>query len=1158
MDNSLPLSPLAEDDDAASLASSSSRPTRSRPPSAASSLARTQLSASDALSSATTRASVQRHSSMFSRMSSSGVGGAGEPRGNGLRDTLFSKRPADPLDEAVHDEFSLTVIDESGDMPDPVAEILVPRTGCCARWSAADGYVLALGVVVVGATLGATLVTDQLDGYAIDPGLVFGSFQTLVLGTVVFVTYHGVQSFQMHPNPLILFKCVVDILLALRFLLDPFLLDARVYVAGDRLSCSWLSGLTQCLLFASDCWYFALIVDLYRSLTNPFTSVQANRRTFALAVSLSALTSGAVTVAVDAYHGFADGNYCWTHRGDAKERDFWKINVASWVLFYNWMIVFYLAGIAVLVLGVRRLRSGLRLTLETRREMLRNGAISIMSYTAYWTFAFFWYAVSFSARTNFDDDGHMRPSPVFRAYTYTLAGRGVVDFFVWFMINPPSRLRAEWLRFSGESVDTKFSAQLNTALQRELILYTIEGMTAAVQLADQEFAEQLVQQTRDEHQPHQTEQQQSPSGDDRRDSNDEKRKFSILTVPGDASQPQANGAAAAGTATTTMTASPVPVTTTVPEASARKKGRVSGQQSVRFTSYKAAVFAELRHACGVSTDAFLRSFASSTKPTISEGASGAFLFFSGDKRFIVKSMAEGECRFLSVLAESYVEYLIRHPNSLITKFYGCFKITLYGKRFYFVVMENLFDVMERGVPIHHRFDIKGSWVNRSYSRPRRGAKVKCRHCSMTFRYGARKSTIQCPNVVGPHEPNVVLKDNDLRTRMRIGGDAGRELYEQLRADSLFLRDHGIMDYSLLLGVTNLEFWVDPPGNDDADDGHAQHPRRNTATSAVTAMSRLRETTLSIEEPSDGGGGDDVGDLSMSMRRSDRSSQRTAYSQRSESSSTRHAVATPSVRSMAPSMLSLQSSDEHDSYDQTGVAADGGGHGVEKLVEPPPRRSIRKSERVLGPGYYYIGIIDILQQWTTQKKLERFWKVTVQRADPDGLSAIDPVAYQARFEDKLREIIAIPKEYERQLRKLRRTRMQQQQQQPQQRSDSNAPTAAAVAASSLAVGGAGAMTLAELEPAAVVVNVDGAIERSSVSLPTTDDDVDFDDALDIEQSTLNPEPILMTTASATSAATIRDSVRRVSSFGGRASSLSGPVMLASTSSTAHLSQRSNIV
>ncbi|KAG2502972.1 hypothetical protein JM16_009507 [Phytophthora kernoviae] len=77
--------------------------------------------------------------------------------------------------------------------------------------------------------------------------------------------------------------------------------------------------------------------------------------------------------------------------------------------------------------------------------------------------------------------------------------------------------------------------------------------------------------------------------------------------------------------------------------------------------------------------------------------------------------------------------------------------------------------------------------------------------------------------------------------------------------------------------------------------------------------------------------------------------------------------------------------------------------------------MRKSKRVFGPGYYYVGIIDILQTWTLQKKLERFWKVDIQQKDGESLSAIDPVRYQRRFESKLCEIIAIPKEYYRQHR-----------------------------------------------------------------------------------------------------------------------------------------------
>ena len=51
--------------------------------------------------------------------------------------------------------------------------------------------------------------------------------------------------------------------------------------------------------------------------------------------------------------------------------------------------------------------------------------------------------------------------------------------------------------------------------------------------------------------------------------------------------------------------------------------------------------------------------------------------------------------------------------------------------------------------------------------------------------------------------------------------------------------------------------------------------------------------------------------------------------------------------------------------------------------------------VEGPGSYFMGIIDILQEWIFEKKMERFLKTYVRREDPDGLSAIRPDLYQER-------------------------------------------------------------------------------------------------------------------------------------------------------------------
>ncbi|TMW55381.1 hypothetical protein Poli38472_013272 [Pythium oligandrum] len=966
-----------------------------------------------------------RRSSIFGRLPSS-LGG-NVP----LRDTIFGKNRADPLEVSTREEFKLTIIDERGAMEQPIADLIRPRVAC-GSWSVAAQAVFAIGFLMVVSTFIATMVFTELDGYDLDPGLVFGAFQTFILCMIVFVTYVGVQSFQAHPNPIIFYKCCVDILLSMRFLLDPILKNMGIYIPGDQESCAFLSGVTQFLYLASDSWYFALIIDLYQSFVNPFTSVKHDRVKYFIAVFCFSAFSGVIMSSIESFHGFADGNYCWTRRGESKKRDLWKPNIPSWLLFYDWMIVYYIAGIAVLVFGIKRLRSGLKVTLETRRDMLRNGAVSIMSFTAYWTFAFTWYAVSFSRRKYYEDGGRMTPSKVFRTYTYTLAGRGAVDFFVWFMINSPSLIRDNWLKFTPESADKKFSAQLNTALQRELIFYTIECMTKAVQLADEDHVRQR---------------ERSPTQE------------MVLGTGSDTSQDFVRPSDSAPVIKSDHTLSMIErrtdgnvsvVTisdTDENEAASRRSSHrqsflsnlgfshrtavdsptssATSKQDIKFTPYKSEAFAELRSACGIKTEDFLKSFEASTKPSISEGASGAFMFFSGDKKYIVKSMAEAECRFLCEIADQYVDYLITSPWSLITKFYGCFRITLYEKKFYFVVMENLFAAMEDGVQIHHRYDIKGSWVNRSYKRPRRGAKVKCRHCSMQFKYGAKKALLQCPNVVGLHEPNVVLKDNDLRTRMRIGGRAGKELFEYLREDSLFLCSLGIMDYSLLLGATDIEFMVDQTNS-----------RRNTVTSPSNA-------SHSGHDLSNGG----RGDRSLSDDESVNSSNR--------------ATALFSVRS----------------------AAHGSNADVNGIVEPPPTRSVRKSERVFGPGFYHIGIIDILQQWNTQKKLERFWKVRFQQCDPQGLSAIDPVRYQKRFEAKMLEIIAIPKEFQRELRAGLSTRFQSQR------------STGFIMRPSIPE---------EALPSTNRSRQDDPALVSSASTSTEDDDTQ----LDMEQSSKNPVPILM--------------------------------------------------
>ncbi|RHZ34631.1 hypothetical protein DYB26_012230 [Aphanomyces astaci] len=63
--------------------------------------------------------------------------------------------------------------------------------------------------------------------------------------------------------------------------------------------------------------------------------------------------------------------------------------------------------------------------------------------------------------------------------------------------------------------------------------------------------------------------------------------------------------------------------------------------------------------------------------------------------------------------------------------------------------------------------------------------------------------------------------------------------------------------------------------------------------------------------------------------------------------------------------------------------------------------------VSGPSAYYIGIIDVLQQWTLTKQVERLYKVHVLQKDGRGISAINPNQYAKRFQMKMCQLLYQP-------------------------------------------------------------------------------------------------------------------------------------------------------
>jgi len=438
------------------------------------------------------------------------------------------------------------------------------------------------------------------------------------------------------------------------------------------------------------------------------------------------------------------------------------------------------------------------------------------------------------------------------------------------------------------------------------------------------------------------------------------------------------------------------------------------EDKVIFTEFMPQAFRKVRLSAGISDADYIKSFSSTIKERVAEGgASGAFFFYSLGELFIAKSCTEEESANIQRTANEYADYLCNNKNSYISKIYGSYRLRIYSTSLYFFVMNNIFVNSDKPEStIQEKYDIKGSWVARNSAPPPEGKMTFCTFCDMRYKYtrkrlrrkhrrlggrsinsednsspdgkggqvatqqtnplqnsfvrkmsftqaSATESTYEdseysvCPRTItGHHEPNIILKDNDLKYKIRLPNHIAIELYEQLKSDAGFLLSVGVMDYSLLVGVHNTEYDVelqhkqqedkalDVPKADEAK------PRPNRRSSVVSSANNTRNTIQS-----------DI------------------FSKQA--------------------FLSNAPNDSNSSKDAS---------------EPDADKKVNANHiychKLVGPESYCMGIIDYQQQWTLEKKMERLYKTKILGADPNGLSAIEPQTYHDRFISHIESILDI--------------------------------------------------------------------------------------------------------------------------------------------------------
>ncbi|ODN73915.1 hypothetical protein L202_07422 [Cryptococcus amylolentus CBS 6039] len=346
----------------------------------------------------------------------------------------------------------------------------------------------------------------------------------------------------------------------------------------------------------------------------------------------------------------------------------------------------------------------------------------------------------------------------------------------------------------------------------------------------------------------------------------------------------------------------------------------SAKYDFKFKDYAPWVFRELREQhFNLDPADYLLSL--TAKYILSElgspGKSGSFFYFSRDYRFIIKTISHHEHKFLRSILKDYHEHVKENPHTLLSRFYGLHRVKLpRGPKIHFVIMNNLFPPHR---DIHETYDLKGSAFGREY-----------------------------PEDKAVQNPRATLKDKNWVNRGRLlelGPEKRALLTSQLKRDMEFLRKIRVMDYSLLVGIHNME-----RGNRDN--------LRNTQLSVFHP-----EVTTTKRKPSTHKGGHEASNIRKVVRRAD--------------------PKTLDVTSQLPS------EDAPDHANLIFYQNEGGFQATDERNNPLDT-------------IYYLGVIDICTPYNTAKKVEHCWKSMTE--DRHMISCVDPVQYGQRFFDFLRSVM----------------------------------------------------------------------------------------------------------------------------------------------------------
>jgi hypothetical protein len=201
-------------------------------------------------------------------------------------------------------------------------------------------------------------------------------------------------------------------------------------------------------------------------------------------------------------------------------------------------------------------------------------------------------------------------------------------------------------------------------------------------------------------------------------------------------------------------------------------------------------YRRIRAKFGIGEAAFLEAVCGESRlrelPT--PGKSGQIFYITEDERYFMKTIDTVEEKMLVDMLPPYYDHVSQNPDTMLTRYLAHFSVETSRGSIRMVVMASIFD---DSIFIDRKYDLKGS----------------------TFKRFASPKELQ--------SENVTLKDLDFKSPIFFNPDVVDRIHSQLEKDTGFLEAHRVMDYSLLLGMSEMladedELYKELYGEDEAD------------------------------------------------------------------------------------------------------------------------------------------------------------------------------------------------------------------------------------------------------------------------------------------------------------------------------------------------------